>query len=120
MQGQRLYEAHCESCHMADGSGLNKLIPTLHADYYENNQDKIACIIRHGIYDSIMVNGQLYYQEMPYFDKLNDFEIVNIINYIDNVLLQKERFLSLEKLRSDLNHCPKSLIQKATTINNNH
>lgn len=90
---------------MADGSGLNKLIPTIDSDYYENNRSQLGCMIRYGMNDSIIVNGQIYKQEMPAFPNLSDFEIVNIINYMDNVLLKKDRFLSLAEARADLSKC---------------
>lgn len=105
VQGKTLYEFHCESCHMADGSGLAKLIPPLQSDYYDDNYNKLSCIIRNGLNERIIVNGKPYEQEMPYNLGLSDFEIVNIINYMDNVLLKKDRYKSLQSVRDELAGC---------------
>ena len=41
--GKRLYEQHCQSCHMPDGKGLGKLIPPLAgADYVLQGGPELA------------------------------------------------------------------------------
>lgn len=83
-QGEYLYNTYCAPCHMEDGSGLEQLYPPLNqADYLENNQEHIACIIKHGIKGEIIVNGIAFNEPMAGIDDLNDVEIHNIINYIN-------------------------------------
>lgn len=82
-QGKILYTNFCENCHMADGTGLKGLIPPLAgADYLSNYPEKIPCIIRAGIKGEMTVNGQTYTTEMAGIERLTEFEITNIINYI--------------------------------------
>ena len=82
-QGENLYITYCANCHMADGSGLERLIPTLrNADYLTLHADKVPCIIRNGNDTAILVDGILYTEPMPSFTNLNAVEISNIINYI--------------------------------------
>lgn len=82
-QGKILYTNFCENCHMADGSGLKGLIPPLAgADYLQKYPEKIPCIIRNGIKGEMTVNGQVYDTEMAGIERLTEFEITNIINYI--------------------------------------
>ncbi len=82
-QGKILYTNFCENCHMADGSGLKGLIPPLAgADFLKNSPDAVPCIIRAGYKGKITVNGQVYDTEMAGIEKLTEFEITNIINYI--------------------------------------
>lgn len=83
-QGERLYLYHCANCHMEDGSGLEGLIPPLaQSDFLQHYPEQIACIIRYGLADSIVVNGKVYKdQQMEGIPDLNHFEITNIINYI--------------------------------------
>jgi mono/diheme cytochrome c family protein len=84
-QGKVLYEYHCANCHMSDGKGLASLYPPLDgADYLENNLDKLACIIKYGLDDTIVVNGNVFDQPMEGIQRLNEVEINNIINYILN------------------------------------
>ena len=82
-QGKILYTNFCENCHMADGSGLQALIPPLAgADYLAKNTSAIPCIIRNGIKGEMTVNGTVYNTEMAGIERLTEFEITNIINYI--------------------------------------
>lgn len=82
-QGERLYETHCASCHMSDGKGLAALYPPLAgSDYLKKNADRLPCIIRHGISDTISVNGTIYEMPMEGIKGLNETEITNICNYI--------------------------------------
>lgn len=84
-QGKILYENFCQNCHMEDGTGLKNIIPPLaNSDYLKNNQKSLVCLIRHGINDSMIVNGKLYNQAMPANLKLKEGDITNIINYINN------------------------------------
>ncbi len=81
---KKTYEIRCANCHGKDGEGLKKLIPPLaDSDYLQNNMDKLACIIRNGMKEPIMVNGDLYIQEMPPNHDLSDMDIVNLVNYIN-------------------------------------
>lgn len=83
-QGRWLYEKHCAPCHMEDGSGLGSLYPPLaKSDYLQNNKEIVACIIRYGLSDTIIVNGVYYDIPMEGISELKDVEVHNIINYIN-------------------------------------
>lgn len=80
LQGQRLYEAHCENCHMEDGSGLELLIPDIsESKYFRGNPQNLYCLIRKGL-PTERADGL----EMPAFENLNNVEICNLINYLNN------------------------------------
>ncbi len=81
--GERLYKTHCANCHMDQGGGLGALIPPLAgADYLAKNRDKLACMIRYGLKDTIVVNGKTYAEQMVGNEKLNDIQIANVVNYV--------------------------------------
>ena len=104
-QGKRLYEAHCENCHMEDGNGLAKLIPPLqNSDYLKNNQDKIACILRYGQKGKVIVNGIEYDQEMP-GKKYTEVQITNITNYINNAWGNEYGVTNLQESTLSLRNC---------------
>lgn len=104
-QGKRLYEAHCQNCHMDDGTGLAKLIPPLAgSDYLQNNQSTIACILRNGQNGPIKVNGILYNQEMP-GKKYTEVQITNITNYINNAWGNNYGVVTLEETSKQLRKC---------------
>ncbi len=105
-QGKILYENFCVSCHMPDGKGLKSLIPTLvKADYLIENPLKTACIIRYGLKDTIMVNGNQYSQEMAAITVLSDFEIANIMNYIHSSWGNDMPFVTLAQVKEALDIC---------------
>lgn len=84
-QGRILYENFCQNCHMQDGTGLKSVIPSLkNSEYLLNNQDKLVCLIRHGLKDTIITNNKTFVQSMPGSLKLTQGDITNIINYINN------------------------------------
>ncbi len=91
---------------MPDGSGLGGNIPPLAgSDYIKNDPVKMACIIRYGISDSIVVNGRKYGQPMEGIQKLSDFEIANIINYINHSWGNQYGFVQIGEVREALNNC---------------
>ena len=81
-QGKNLYTYYCESCHMADGSGLAKLIPPISGAYLSAHRMELPCIVKHGMEGRIMVNGVEYDQQMQGFKHLTDAEISNVVNYV--------------------------------------
>ncbi len=84
VQGQILYKNFCENCHFEDGSGLQGIIPPLAgSDYLAANQELLPCIIRYGVKGEMTVNGRVYDTEMQGAKELSEFEITNIINYIN-------------------------------------
>ena len=107
--GQFLYKTVCANCHMDDGSGLVGLIPPLaESDYLKNNQDQLACIIKHGLKGPITVNGKQYGgQEMAGTPILKDVEITNICNYINTSFNNKNKVVSLPEVRAALESCTK-------------
>lgn len=105
--GKVLYETHCQSCHMEDGSGLGANIPPLAAaDYLKQRQAEIACIIKNGIEDSLTVNGILYTEKMLGTPQLTDFQIANIINFINHAWGNDYGYVKIKTLRENLEKCP--------------
>ena len=106
LQGKNLYLTHCENCHMANGEGLGGNIPPLaQSDYLKTQQDKIACIIRYGQVDTIVVNGITYSEIMPGVKQLNDIQLANIINYLNHSWGNDYGFVTVEGIREQLKAC---------------
>jgi mono/diheme cytochrome c family protein len=84
LQGQNLYLQHCASCHFETGEGLRQLMPPLAgSDYLEKYPNLVVRGMRKGMSGEIVVNGKTYNHEMPGNKELSDFQIVNIMNYIN-------------------------------------
>lgn len=105
-QGEILYNNFCSNCHAADGSGLEGLIPPLaNADYLVSHRDKLPCIIRYGIADTIVVNGRTYTQKMEAIPNLSRFEIANILNYIEHSWGNQQKYFTIQEVEASLENC---------------
>ncbi len=105
-QGKILYENFCSNCHMDDGTGLINIIPPLAgADYLQINQDKLPCIIRAGMKGNVVVNGKIYSTEMPGVPQLTEFEVTNVINYINSAWGNNYGVVKHLEVREALNSC---------------
>lgn len=83
-QGHNLYDVHCGNCHMEDGTGLRQLIPPLAgSDWLRDNPAAVVKGIVYGMEGPMVVNGVTYNQPMPGNKELTEFQIVNIVNYIN-------------------------------------
>jgi len=108
-QGKILYTNFCENCHMADGTGLVGVIPPLAgADYLAINGEAVPCIIRNGIKGELVVNGKTYSTEMAGIERLTEFEITNIINYIHTSWGNDLPIVEHLQVREWLNPCAKN------------
>lgn len=107
-QGQALYINNCQSCHQDDGKAFKKLIPPLaNSDFLQKEKDRLACMIKYGMTEEIVVNGVDYKGFMGAADHLSDVEITNIINYINNSWGNKNGYTSLESVQTNLKNCEK-------------
>lgn len=106
-EGQRLYEANCQSCHMEDGSGLRNLIPPIAgADYLQTHREELPCLIRHGIEGPMTVNGQEYDRPMPGLEAMRTDKITNLLNYIQTNFGNNNERYTLQEVDNLLESCP--------------
>jgi len=100
-QGRTLYAFHCESCHMADGSGLVKLIPGLKSsNLISQSPDSLVCLIRHGL-----ALNPLTGQQMPPNTTLNEVEMANLINYLQVEHANPQKAIKVDEVKSWLTTC---------------
>lgn len=105
-QGEILYNNFCANCHMEDGTGLAGNIPPLAgADFVRDRQEELACIIRKGMEGEVVVNGVTYNQPMAGIPELTEFEIANVINYINQAWGNDYGFIKLQTIREALEKC---------------
>jgi mono/diheme cytochrome c family protein len=104
--GKWVYEKNCQTCHQADGQSLALLIPPLAgSDFLVKHKERIPCIIKHGLEETIVVNGQEYSGIMYGIKGISDVDITNVINYVNNSFGNKNGFTSLEQVQSYLKTC---------------
>jgi mono/diheme cytochrome c family protein len=95
VQGQRIYQAHCQNCHMSDGSGLVNLIPSLHEALAHKESKEILHSIYHGInadeYGSAM-------RVMPSYSFMSATQLTNLINYLNNDLSSQNKVVTIGEM----------------------
>lgn len=100
-QGEVLYRYHCENCHMADGSGLGKLIPPLDsAKLTLSDPAKLVCLIRNGL----PVN-KLTGQQMPANRKMNEVEMTNLVNFLGSKYASNPQTVIVPEVKKMLAGC---------------
>ena len=85
---------------------MGTLIPPIAgSDFLGKNRDKLPCIIRHGLRDTIIVNGKTYAENMAAMPGLSDIQITNLLNYINNAWGNKHPAYNYEEVTSLLEKC---------------
>jgi mono/diheme cytochrome c family protein len=105
-QGESIYKAACSDCHGDDGRGLKDLIPPLaKADFLEQHRDELACMLRNGMKDTIMVNQKNYAQYMPP-QRLSAVELSNVLNFINHAWGNNNADYTITNLKNQIKNCP--------------
>jgi len=104
-EGAQVYASHCQNCHGARGEGLVSLIPPLtDSVYFKNNRSKLACSIRQGMKDPVVVGGKAFANVMPQQD-LSPIELAEAITYIQNSFGNKLGLTTVEQVQADMADC---------------
>ncbi len=91
---------------MEDGQGLVGNIPPLAgSDKIRKDPAYMSCVIRMGVQGPIEIDGVLYNQAMPGNKDLTEFEITNIINYINQAWGNDFGYTSVGEVREKLDAC---------------
>lgn len=75
-QGKEIYQNSCNYCHMEDGDGLARLIPPFEEHRFVQDRQILVCTLAKGLN-----NGDSGHF-MPSFDKLDNAQFANVLNYI--------------------------------------
>jgi nitrite reductase (NO-forming) len=82
LNGKRVYDSTCASCHLPDGKGVPGVFPPLaNSDFFQERPYEMAHIVLHGRSGEIVVNGEHYNSVMPPQD-LDDEQVADVINYV--------------------------------------
>lgn len=106
VNGRDIYIKHCQNCHGAKGEGLGALAPALTDTVsLKQNKQKIACFIKNGIQDTMIIHGQKYEGTMPSFPELYDIDIAQVMVYITNSFGNNQGMYTTEQVINDLKNC---------------
>ena len=81
--GQRLYGAHCLSCHQADGGGVPNMQPAIAGGtWVKGDARALALFVMTGGFDSASRKDSDVGNVMPPFRQLADADLAEILTYI--------------------------------------
>ena len=82
LNGSKLFQTNCASCHQENGKGITGLFPPLAGNPYLFKDEYPVLVVLFGLAGPIKVQGEEFKNSMPSFSHLSDEEIASIINYI--------------------------------------
>ncbi|GLU45147.1 c-type cytochrome [Allomuricauda sp. NBRC 101325] len=82
-KGKGVYQTLCASCHMAEGTGVNRVFPPLESSENLKDASYVAKTIKNGMSGPIKVKGVTYNSSMLAMN-LSDQQISDVMNYIRN------------------------------------
>lgn len=92
-RGNIIFKTICQTCHGADGEGIQSLAPPLNQSNWVNgDKDKLIAIVLFGLTGPVQVSGKLYKSpeingDMPGIgsnDEFSDDDIAQVISFIRN------------------------------------
>ena len=94
------------SCHQETGKGVGKLIPPISGEFLKIHHSEMACIIRNGVKGKLLIDGIEYNHEMPANTKLSKIDIVNILNYVEEIYGSgNKKSFDVEQVENSLKNC---------------
>ncbi|WP_298741102.1 c-type cytochrome [uncultured Chitinophaga sp.] len=92
-RGAKIFKTVCQTCHGADGEGIQSLAPPLNQSQWVNgDKNKLLAIVLYGLSGPVAVNGKVYKApeisgDMPGIgnnDEFSDGDIAQVVSYIRN------------------------------------
>lgn len=92
-RGNLIYKTICQTCHGADGDGIQSLAPPLnHSDLVTGKKERLISIVLYGLTGPVEVNGKIYKApeisgDMPGIinnDEFSDADLAQLMSFIRN------------------------------------
>ena len=102
--GHEIYfrDAHCATCHQADGKGLDPAFPPLHDSIFvHGDPERLIKITLHGLMGPFEMNGKKYKGQVPmtpFGGMLKDKEIADVLTYARNNFGNKASAITPEQV----------------------
>ncbi len=106
VNGLSIYKKSCQNCHGKDGEGLGELVPPLtDTTFLKQNKEKLACIIKNGTKEEMVIHGKVYQDEMKGFPEMTDMDLAQVIVYITNAFGNNQGMYHYNQIALDLAKC---------------
>ncbi|WP_126246395.1 DUF7133 domain-containing protein [Chitinophaga rhizosphaerae] len=97
-RGNLLFKTICQTCHGADGEGIQSLAPPLnHSEIVTGKKERLIAIVLYGLTGPVQVNGKVYKSpeingDMPGIasnDEFSDADIAQLMSFLRNAWSNK-------------------------------
>jgi len=104
--GKDIYNAKCQNCHGQNGEGLGQLAPPLtDSVFLKENKTRLACIIRNGTEEKMVIHGKEYKEKMPGFPELADIDVAQVMVFVTNSFGNHQGFIPYSQVSTQLQNC---------------
>jgi len=109
MLGSKVFarEAHCMTCHQANGQGLGNVYPTLiGSPWVIGNEDRLIKLTLHGVWGKMDVSGQIFDPALgvppmtAFHSLLNDQELAAVLTFVRNSWGNKASIITPEQVKA--------------------
>lgn len=107
-KGAALFRSVCQTCHGANGNGINNLAPPLNkSDWVTGDKNRLIGVVLYGLSGPVKVGDKIYKSpeisgEMPGIasnSSFSDDDVAEVLNYIRNSWLNKADKVANEDVR---------------------
>lgn len=104
--GKDIYKAKCQNCHGVNGEGLGQLAPPLtDSIFLKTNKTRLACFIKNGANETMVIHGKEYKEKMPAFPELADIDIAQVMVFVTNSFGNNQGFVPYTEVATQLQNC---------------
>jgi len=106
LAGHEVYfrDAHCATCHQADGKGLDPAFPPLkESEWVTGDAARLIKLTLHGLMGPLEVNGKKYDGQVPmtpFGGMLKDDEIAAVLTYVRNSFGNKADPVTIDQVKT--------------------
>nr|MDQ6905107.1 cytochrome c [Bacteroidota bacterium] len=95
INGKKVYQKNCLTCHQANGGGVPKMNPPLiSAAFVKGDKQKLIQWVLLGSTEKVPIDGKYYSNNMPAQAILKDQDIADVLTYIRNNFKNKASAIS--------------------------
>ena len=101
MNGKKVYQKNCLTCHQVNGGGVPKMNPPLiDAAFVKGDKKKLIQWVLLGSVQRVPIDGKYYSNNMPPQATLADQDIADVLTYIRNNFKNKASAITLADVKN--------------------
>lgn len=101
VNGKKIYQANCLTCHQANGGGVPKMNPPLtNASFVNGAKDTLIRWVLLGSTEKVPIDGKYYSNNMPAQAGLPDKDIADVLSYIRNNFNNKSSRITVKEVKA--------------------